>query len=150
MVFTFSTQEQIDNFQTNYPGCIQIEGDVVISGDDISNLNGLNVLTSIAGYLKIYGNSHLVDLTGLESLSFIGEGLIIGKNNVLTSFSGLENLATINNGGLYIGYFAVGGGNPSLSDISDLSNLSTIEGGLFINLNTVLQSLDPASTVYLQ
>lgn len=102
----------------------------------------MNVLTSIAGYLTIYGNSHLENLTGLESLSFIGEGLVIGQNDILTSLSGLENLATVNNGGLYIGYYVAGGGNPSLSDISDLSNLSTIEGGLFINLNTVLQSLD--------
>ena len=23
---TFTTQEQIDNFQTNYPGCTEIEG----------------------------------------------------------------------------------------------------------------------------
>ena len=27
---TFSTQAEIDNFQTNYPGCTEIEGDVVI------------------------------------------------------------------------------------------------------------------------
>jgi hypothetical protein len=27
----FSSQEEIDNFQTNYPGCTEIEGDVVIS-----------------------------------------------------------------------------------------------------------------------
>ncbi len=27
---TFTTQEQIDNFQTNYPGCTEIEGDVII------------------------------------------------------------------------------------------------------------------------
>ena len=27
---TFTTQEQIDNFQTNYPGCTEIEGDVYI------------------------------------------------------------------------------------------------------------------------
>ena len=50
---TFSTQEQIDNFQTNYPNCSEIEGSVAISGDDITNLNGLNVLTSIGGDLMI-------------------------------------------------------------------------------------------------
>ena len=36
---TFTTQQQIDDFQTNYPGCTEIEGDVEISGDDISNLS---------------------------------------------------------------------------------------------------------------
>ena len=28
----FSTQDQIDNFQTNYPGCTRIDGDVLIQG----------------------------------------------------------------------------------------------------------------------
>ena len=32
----FTTQEQIDNFQTNNPGCTEIEGDVRIWGNDIS------------------------------------------------------------------------------------------------------------------
>ena len=48
---TFTTQEQIDNFQINYPNCTEIEGDVIIEGDDINNLNGLNVLNSIGGFL---------------------------------------------------------------------------------------------------
>jgi hypothetical protein len=48
---TFSTQEQINNFQTNYPNCTEIEGDVIIGGDDISNLNGLEVLSAVGGFL---------------------------------------------------------------------------------------------------
>jgi len=51
---TFTIQEEIDNFQTNYPSCIEIEGDLVIglySGTDITNLNGLSVLISISGDL---------------------------------------------------------------------------------------------------
>ena len=48
---TFSTQDQIDNFQTNYPNCTEIEGGVVIEGSDITNLDGLNVITSIGEYL---------------------------------------------------------------------------------------------------
>ncbi len=39
----FSSQEEIDNFQTNYPNCTEIEGSVSIAGDDITNLDGLNV-----------------------------------------------------------------------------------------------------------
>jgi hypothetical protein len=41
----FTTQAQIDNFQTNYPGCTEIEGDVLILGSNITNLTGLSVLT---------------------------------------------------------------------------------------------------------
>ena len=50
---TFHSQEEIDNFQTNYPNCTEIEGDVTISGDDIDNLNGLDILTAIGGSLVI-------------------------------------------------------------------------------------------------
>lgn len=50
---TFTTQAVIDNFQTNYPGCTEIEGFVIINGNDITNLSGLSVLTSIGGYLLI-------------------------------------------------------------------------------------------------
>ena len=34
---TFTTQEEIDNFQANYPGCTEIEGDVII-GDTFNSL----------------------------------------------------------------------------------------------------------------
>ena len=37
---TFETQAQVDSFQINHPGCFEIEGDVTISGDNITNLNG--------------------------------------------------------------------------------------------------------------
>ena len=48
---TFTTQEEIDNFQTNYPYCSEIEGDVIIEGADITNLNGLSGLNSVSGFL---------------------------------------------------------------------------------------------------
>jgi len=51
IVFTF--QQQIDDFQSNYPGCTEIEGDVKIAGDDVTNLIGLNILTSIEGNFRI-------------------------------------------------------------------------------------------------
>ena len=43
----FETQAQIDSFQILHPNCTEIEGGVEINGDDITNLNGLNVLTSV-------------------------------------------------------------------------------------------------------
>lgn len=48
---TFTTQEQIDNFQSNYPGCTDIMGTVLIEGNNITNLDGLSVITSVGGYL---------------------------------------------------------------------------------------------------
>ena len=71
---TFTTQQQIDNFQLDYPGCTEIEGDVQIGeypNTDIENLNGLNVLTSIGGDLYFTHNHNLTSLTGLENLIFV-------------------------------------------------------------------------------
>jgi hypothetical protein len=47
----FESQVQIDNFQYDFPDCTEIEGGVVIEGNDITNLDGLNVITAIGGYL---------------------------------------------------------------------------------------------------
>jgi hypothetical protein len=67
---TFTTQEQIDNFQTNYPGCTEIEGHVLIEGDSISNLVGLSILTSIGGYLFIEDTQDLTNLEGLDDFNW--------------------------------------------------------------------------------
>jgi hypothetical protein len=48
---TFNMQAQIDNFQVNYPNCTIIEGDVLIEGNDITNLDGLDVITAVYGNL---------------------------------------------------------------------------------------------------
>ena len=54
---TFTTQTQIDSFLVNYPGCVEIEGNVTIKGgNSIINLNVLSVLTSVGGNLTISWN----------------------------------------------------------------------------------------------
>jgi hypothetical protein len=88
----FSTQTQIDSFPVNYPGCSGIEGFVVINGSDITNLDGLAGVTSIAGGLSIYSNNALTDITALENLTSIGGRLCIYKNNKLISLEGLDNI----------------------------------------------------------
>jgi hypothetical protein len=128
---TFSTQEQIDNFQTNYPGCTEIQGDVKIWGETITNLSGLSVLNSLAGNLSILNNNVLTSLSGLDSLTFIGGRLNILYNPNLTSIFGLNNLISI-------------GGGLSISDNYSLSTcevqwlcdyLSNPEGSIYIMNN---------------
>ena len=159
---TFSTQEEIDNFHINHPNCTEIEGDVQIEGDEITNLNGLNVLTGIGGRLRFYTCTALQDFTGLENLTTIGGDLIIyvwpsnttslttlsGMNNlisvggalevtgtdVLINLSGLENLTTI-------GENIEIGGNEALSNLTGLNNLTSIGGDIWIGENTALTSL---------
>ena len=68
----FTIQEQIDSFQINYPNCHGIEGYVNIAGDDINNLNGLNILTSIGGYLQIVDGDSLTSSTVGDCVTLVG------------------------------------------------------------------------------
>jgi len=148
---TFDTQEEIDNFQTNYPGCTEIEGDVTISGYGITNLNGLSVVTFIGGDLTIGGtlffsNPNLTSLTGLDNLETIGGDLLIGGNDLLTSLSGLGNLASIG-GNLSIGINVWDGieyedlGNNALTSLTGLNSVNSIGGNLYVRFNDALTSL---------
>ena len=161
---TFSTQEEINNFQTNYPNCTEIEGTVEIMGNDITNLNGLSVLTAIGGYLMINYNYALTSLTGLDNVTSIGGGIGILYNDALTSLTGLNNVTSIG-AGVGIGYNAaltsltgldnvtyIGGGftimyNPVLSSLSGLDNLTSVMGDLFFVHSPALTSLTSLANV---
>jgi UDP-3-O-[3-hydroxymyristoyl] glucosamine N-acyltransferase len=131
---TLINQSQVDNFQTNYPGCTEIEGYVYIYGNGVTNLDGLSNITSIGEYLSIYGNSNLTNLAGLNNLTSVGGCLRIINMNSLTNLSGLNSLTSIGDY-LYIE------GNSQLTSIAALSNLNTIGSYLTIQLNNSLQNL---------
>lgn len=125
----FSTQAEIDNFPTNNPYCIEIGGDVEISGSDITNLDGLSQIKVIDGNLEINNNEILVNLSGLDNLESIRGNLKANLNNALTEFTGIENLRSID-GKLVIT------SNPVLTS---LTGLDSIESGsihdLYITYN---------------
>lgn len=136
---TFQCQADIDNFQTNYPGCSEIEGLVYIWDstnlhNDITNVDGLSVLTRIGGSLTVRYNHTLTNLSGFSNLTSVGGNLDIGGSNwVLRSLSGLENLTSI-------------GGNlkivaTKLTNLAPLANLTAIPGNLDIHGNDYLTSL---------
>ena len=159
---TFKTQEEINNFQSDYPACTEIEGNVLIEGDEINSLDGLSVLTAIGGRLRFYSCTALEDMAGLENLVSVGGDLDVyvwpGKTTSLTSLSGLENLTTVG-GDLEINgsdtllnctglnsLSTVGGnlliaGNQSLTTLAGLDSLSAIGGDIWIGENPVLNSL---------
>ncbi|MCD4734712.1 MAG: hypothetical protein K8R53_01590, partial [Bacteroidales bacterium] len=88
----FTTQEEIDNFQANNPGCTEIQGNVLIGFEldsDITNLDGLNVITAIGDSLKIKNNNALISIAGLSNLVSIENGLVIYNNDALTTLAGL-------------------------------------------------------------
>jgi len=139
---TFTSQTQIDNFQINYPNCTEIEGNVVIGGwstSGITNLNGLEVITSIGGGLRIFKVDSLINLSGLENLGYIGGDLSIYRNDNLISLEGLNSLVSIG-GDLSIGDYEYNL-YTSLASISALNNLTSIGGGLYIWYNSSLSNL---------
>jgi hypothetical protein len=156
--FNFTTQAQIDNFQTDHPGVTEVTGDVTISGDEILNLYGLEVITRISGDLWIDNNDSLTTLIGLHNLEYIGGSLHLAGLGGIHDFTGLEKVAAV--GGKFEISFtkelvnAVGlnqltslGGdldmlfNKKLVDLTGLAQLTTINGGILAHGNEQLQSL---------
>lgn len=131
----FKHQSQIDSFQIVYPGCEKIIGDVKISGNNINNLNGLSVITTLFGDLTIESCNNLVNLSGLDSLMYIIGDVLIKKNNGLENLAGLDNLVYIG-GNLSFEY------NTKLTTISNLNNLTYLGGNLNFEFNYVLTDLN--------
>jgi hypothetical protein len=162
---TFTTQEQIDNFQINYPDCSVIEGSVTIFGDDITNLDGLFVLTKIQGNLEIEYTTNLTNLYGLSNISDISGNLDIFDNQFIQNLSGLDglellqgdlnissndnliNFVGLSNLSIIQGSFTIVG-NDNLINLQGLNNLSQIEGGLFITYNDTINDLTGLENVH--
>ena len=121
---TFSDQDDVDNFPIQYPNCTEIEGTVDIS-NNVINLDGLNAITSIGGWLRIKYTDSLASLDGLENLTTIGGELLMESNDVLASIEGLSGLNSVG-GQVYIK------NNDVLPTLNGLENLNSIGGRLSI------------------
>jgi len=137
---SFSTQGQINTFQANYPGCTEIGGDVVISGYNITNLNGLDVVTSIGGSLNIECNEALASLSGLSGLSSVSGNLYLEGNLLLTNLQGLQHIT-------FIGGDVQVTNNPVLVNLAGLQGLTSLSGKLWIDDNNALANLSGLDNV---
>lgn len=130
------SQDQIDNFKIQYPNCSQIEGYVSINGDDITDLAGLDNLTSIGGHFLIHGNGMLSSLSGLENLTTVSGYLNISNNDLLLNLNGLENLTNVFGYQLNISY------NDALINLTEWENLHYLEGSVVLAQNSSLNNLN--------
>jgi hypothetical protein len=119
---TFATQAALDAFDAKYTF---IEGDVVISGADITGLSGLSKIDSIGGKLEIYFNDNLVSFEGLNKLKWVDGSLYLRGNKLVANVNGFENLQHIV-GDLTILDMA------ALTNLSGLSKLGLVGGSIYI------------------
>ncbi|MGJ8684113.1 MAG: DUF7619 domain-containing protein [Nonlabens sp.] len=118
---TLETQADVDAFTTNYPNCTQLLGDLYLgsysnsNNSDITNLNSLAGITSIAGRLQTDQLTQLTDFSGLSNLLSVDS--IWLTQSSLQSLNGLQNLTTLNNIRLF---------NNNMTDYSALNHLTSL------------------------
>src|SRR5690606_13783551 len=135
---------------------------LTISGNDITNLDGLSYITDIVGNLTIEF-TQLTDLDDLPALQSIGGSLTIKDNASLTNINALSDITGV--GGLTIqgnasltninGLSGLAGtvefilidDNASLTTINDLSGLTGTESFVNIQQNPLLENLDGLSNL---
>ena len=126
---SLTTQAEVDAFATNYPGCTELNNDLIIEGHsvDIINLLGLSQITSVAGELNISFNYVLDGLEGLENITTVNS-LFVGYNDLLDGFEALTSLTTVN-GDLKLF------GNNKITSLSGLNNINSTLTELNIDQN---------------
>ena len=92
----FESQAEIGAFAINYPDCTQLD-ELIIDGDDIVDLSGLNQILGVGNFVRIINNPQLQNLNGLNSsleinydFDWSGVSLIIENNAALTNISALS------------------------------------------------------------
>ncbi|MEP0263865.1 T9SS type A sorting domain-containing protein [Dokdonia sp.] len=151
-----TSQAEVDEFGLNSLSCFIIEGQLQISGDDITDLSPLSGITSViegviirdnvnlvtltgleinqtAGDVQILNNPSLENLQGLEGLTSMEDMLVIRDNAALTSLSGLNNLTHTDDLSII--------NNDSLEDLIGLGSLTSTDGDLSIEDNDSLENL---------
>src|SRR5690606_19044939 len=54
--FILNSQAEVDFFEQTYSHCTDVIGDVIVEGEDITDLTGLNSLVSVGGDFTIQNN----------------------------------------------------------------------------------------------
>lgn len=135
--FSATTQADLDNFTTLYPGCTSINGVLFISGD-VQNLDALSQITQVNGNLLLGSINPDFDISGLSSLTTVGGNLDISSS--LANLNGLENLTTV-------------GQSVRISSCDNLSDLSVLNGiqnvGLDVEIinNALLTEINLFNTI---
>jgi hypothetical protein len=129
---TLTTQAQVDAFIVDYPNCTEFDDILVVRGNDITNLYGLNNLIYVDHFL-INLNPILENLEGLENLEYVSR-FEIKDNDSLIIFSGLNSLSTVDN--IFIQYC------ESLINLNGLESLTIVNSRISLTHLDSLESLE--------
>ena len=91
----FYGQADIDNFLINNPNCTTIDGNLMIFGNDITNLNGLQNITTFNNGFWVESCPLLVSFSGVENVTYIGGYLEIGTLPLITNLDEFSNLTYV-------------------------------------------------------
>jgi len=172
---TFTTQAQINAFETTYSACNNVTlGNLTIgyisgtTNSDITDVTPLQKVSALTGNLIIRRNPNLVTLNGLQNITtFSGDlrldtnaqllnitalsgitsvrYLNIRDNSVLQNLTGLHNLTAITGSGSS-GYFYLFN-NPQLTNLDTFQSLTSVGTYIQVQNNASLQNLDGLSHI---
>ena len=137
-IISFTSQQEIDEFELNYPNCDRFVEQVFIEGT-ITDLQGLSNIKHFEKGL-IIRNTELPNLYGLDLVESIGTDLIISENPNLLNLNGLTALVNVNSD-------LIISGNSSLSSLSGIQNLVNIYRRLEVSQNDNLADLTGLSKI---
>lgn len=143
IIIKLTDQASIDAFASDYPGMTYLDGDLLIGDfraactqTDIVSLEGLLQLTGISGNIHIH-KTLLTDLTGLNNISSINGSLLLSANGLLESLDGLNSINYL--GGLNIGFNNyVLSDSDVLLNLNSIDGDVAIYSDAFVNLNGFL------------
>ena len=87
----FTTQAEIDAFPILYPNCFEVQNNLVVEGDSITDLSPLAQITSVGNLLKISKCDYLLSLQGLDQIESVSS-LHVDNNDQLSNLSGLGGI----------------------------------------------------------
>ena len=158
------SQAEVNAFINDYPNCTEIITNLRVGTtfvdplSDITDISGLDFITSVGSNLFIFRNPNLLTLDGLQNITEVGASLNITDNNGLTSLSGLNGISSIGSNLTFDNNFfilsldglgsidAIPGNiymanNQRLTNIEALSELTSVGGEFDIRINLDLVNL---------
>ncbi len=128
---TLETQSDVDNFNIDYPSCTELEGNLLITGSDITDISPLAQLDKVIGNFEIINCQNLLSINDTQ-LNVIGNVRIIENEslNEINGFNSTDSLKTLN-------IFK----NTALSIVAGFDGLRVVSDSLYIDSNNGLQSI---------